>query len=56
MRQIKVYLSGAFALTQNMLICRDWYQLADYIKQENLAGRSVTIVNWEYFGEPIKED
>lgn len=26
----------------------DWYDLADYIKQENLAGRTVTINKWEY--------
>lgn len=26
----------------------DWYDLADFIKQENLAGRSVTVYRWEY--------
>lgn len=26
----------------------DWFDLADYIKQENLAGRDVTIRKWEY--------
>lgn len=26
----------------------DWFDVADYIKQENLAGRSVTIIKWEY--------
>jgi len=26
----------------------DWWDLADYIKQENLADRSVTITKWEY--------
>ena len=26
----------------------DWYDLADYIKQENEANRSVTITKWEY--------
>ncbi len=26
----------------------DWYDVVDWIKQENLAGRSVTIIKWEY--------
>lgn len=26
----------------------DWYDLADYIKQENEAERDVTIKRWEY--------
>lgn len=26
----------------------DWYDFADYCKQENLAGRDVTVTHWEY--------
>lgn len=26
----------------------DWWDLADYIKQENLAGKMVAITKWEY--------
>lgn len=26
----------------------DWFDVADWIKQENLDGRTVTIVRWEY--------
>lgn len=55
MRQIRIHTTGAFALTQNVLIFRDWFCFADYVKQENLAGRAVTIVHWEYFGERIEE-
>lgn len=51
MRQIRVYTTGAFALTQNVLIFRDWYSFADYVKEENLQGRSVTVRHWEYFGD-----
>ncbi len=29
-------------------VFNDWFSVADWIKQENLAGRKVTIVNWEY--------
>lgn len=29
-------------------VFNDWYDVADYIKQENGAGRSVTITKWEY--------
>lgn len=46
--RLRVYTTGAFALTQNMLIFDDWFDFADYVKQENLAGRSVTITHWEY--------
>jgi hypothetical protein len=53
MRQIRIHTTGAFALTHNVLIFRDWYGFADYVKQENLAGRSVTVCHWEYFGEVI---
>lgn len=48
MRKLKVFTRGAFALTQNALIFEDWYDFADYVKQENLSGRSVTIYHWEY--------
>jgi hypothetical protein len=26
----------------------DWWDLADYIKQENQTGQSVTVIKWEY--------
>lgn len=26
----------------------DWWDFADFVKQENLAGRDVTIHRWEY--------
>jgi len=48
MRQLRIYTTGAFALTQNILIFNDWFDFADYVKQENLHGRNVIIVNWEY--------
>lgn len=47
-RQLRIFTTGAFALTQNMLIFTDWYDFADYVKQENLRGRTVTICKWEY--------
>lgn len=30
----------------------DWFDLADFIKQENEAGRYVTIYRWEYHRFP----
>jgi hypothetical protein len=29
-------------------ICSDWYDFADWLKQEELAGRTVTFLRWEY--------
>lgn len=29
-------------------VFRDWYDVADWIKQENLAGRPVIILEWNY--------
>lgn len=46
--QLVIYSSGAFALTQTKLIFDDWFDFADYVKQENLRGKSVTITHWEY--------
>lgn len=43
-RRILIRLGGS-AISK---VFTDWYDLADYIKQENLAGRDVTIKNWEY--------
>jgi len=42
----------AFALTQSKHHFADWYGFADYVKQENLAGRSVTVHMWEYYDYP----
>ncbi len=55
MRQIRIYTNGAFALTKTVLIFRDWYCFADYVKRENLQGRSVTVVHWEYFGPKLED-
>lgn len=55
MRQIRIYSSSAFMLTQKTLIFRDWYCFADYVKEENLHGRPVVIHKWEYFGPESEE-
>lgn len=47
-RQIKVYLTGAFAMTQRVHFFSDWFSFADWLKQEALAGRCAIIYNWEY--------
>jgi len=54
-RPIRVYTSTAFALTQSKHHFADWYGFADYVKQENLAGRSVTVHMWEYYDYPKPE-
>lgn len=56
MRQIRIYSSAAFALTQKVMIFRDWYCFADYVKEENLRGRPVVIHKWEYFGPELEEE
>lgn len=47
-RQIKVYLTGALAMTQHVRFFSDWFSFADWLKQEALAGRCAIIYNWEY--------
>jgi len=47
-RQIAIYTTRLWVMTQNKLIFSDWYSFADWVKQENLYGRSVTITHWEY--------
>ena len=33
----------------------DWYDFADWLKQENLNGGPVVIIAWEYVPRPTKE-
>ena len=47
-RKIMVYTTSVWMLTQHKHIFDDWYDFADYVKQENLAGRVVVVAHWEY--------
>ena len=33
---------------EDFLVCTDWFDAADLIKQQNLKGFPVTIYKWEY--------
>lgn len=46
--KIKVVTARELDLTMEILVFDDWYEFADYIKQENLQGRAVTVTHWEY--------
>ncbi len=56
MRQIRIYSSAALTLTRKVMIFRDWYCFADYVKEENLHGRPVIIHKWEYFRPKAEEE
>lgn len=34
----------------------DWYDFADFLKQENLAGHDITISDWKYVNGIIQND
>lgn len=52
---LRVHLTSGNHLEKGPLIDKeftDWFDFADYVKQENLAYKHVTIFHWVYvFGE-----